>query len=384
MTQQQKFKGTALFDGRKMLAENNVLILSGDGTVLDIVDEDLAGEGVQTVEGILSPGFVNSHCHLELSHMKGVIGEGTGLPAFLTQVMEKRGQQDTSGQEAAMAAAGEAMWQSGISAVGDICNGNASLGQKRDTPIYYHSFVETLGVAPAAAQSRLDYSLSVLEQFRSLNDAMHRCSVVPHAPYSVSKALFSLLSVMPHNTPISIHNQETAAENELYQDKTGAFLDFYRHFGMDAAAFAPTGTTSLPAWLPYFKHLPVLLVHNTFSSREDMAFTREHAPHAYWCLCPQANLYIENRLPDIALMRQEGCTITLGTDSLASNHQLSIFAEIQAIRRQYPEIPLAELLQWGTLNGAKALGISDRYGSFDTGRKPGVIVIMDNTSKRLL
>ncbi|RFM35292.1 amidohydrolase family protein [Chitinophaga silvisoli] len=379
MTQQLKFKGTALFDGQKILPGNNVLILSEDGTVVDIVPAELAGDGVQSVDGMLSPGFVNSHCHLELSHMKGVIPAGTGLPAFLTQVMEKRGAQD----EEAMKKAAIAMWESGISAVGDICNSTATFTEKQGAPIYYHSFVETMGFVPAAAQGRLDYSLSVLEQFRSLNDTMHSCSVVPHAPYSVSKALFSLLSVMPDNTPISIHNQETAAENQLYRDKTGAFLDFYQHFGMDATAFVPTGGTSLPAWLPYFKHLPVILVHNTFSTKEDIQFTSLHAPQAYWCLCPQANLYIENRLPDIPLLRSEGCTITLGTDSLASNHHLSIWEEIQAIRTHFPEIPLEEILQWATLNGAKALGINNRYGSFEKGKQPGVIVITDKGSRRI-
>ncbi|OMP75058.1 amidohydrolase family protein [[Flexibacter] sp. ATCC 35208] len=379
MTQQLKFKGTALFDGQKILSGDKVLILSEDGTIMDIVSADLAGEGVQEEDGILSPGFVNTHCHLELSHMKGIIPEGTGLPAFLTQVMEKRGQQD----DAAIKTAEEAMWESGISAVGDICNGTATLTSKQHSPIYYHSFVETMGFVPVAAQSRLDYSLSVLEQFRRLNGDMHSCSVVPHAPYSVSKALFSLLSVIPDNTPISIHNQETAAENQLYADKTGAFLDFYQHFGMDASAFVPTGGTSLPAWLPYFKHLPVILVHNTFSTKEDVVFTKQHAPDAYWCLCPQANLYIEKRLPDISLLRSEGCAITLGTDSLASNHQLSIWEEIQAIRGHYPEIPLEEILQWATLNGAKALGISARYGSFEKGKQPGVIVITDKGSRRI-
>lgn len=379
MTQQLKFKGTALFDGQKILSGDKVLILSEGGTIVDIVSADLAGDGVQEVEGILSPGFVNSHCHLELSHMKGIIPEGTGLPSFLTQVMEKRGQQD----DAAIKTAEEAMWESGISAVGDICNGTATLAPKQHSPIYYHSFVETMGFVPVAAQSRLDYSLSVLEQFRRLNGDMHSCSVVPHAPYSVSKALFSLLSVMPGNTPISIHNQETAAENQLYADKTGAFLDFYQHFGMDTSAFVPTGGTSLPAWLPYFKHLPVILVHNTFSTKEDVAFTKQHAPNAYWCLCPQANLYIEKRLPDISLLRNEGCTITLGTDSLASNYQLSIWEEIQAIRGHFPAIPLEEILQWATLNGAKALGISARYGSFEKGKQPGVIVITDKGSRRI-
>lgn len=382
MSQQLKFKGTALFNGRQLLPGSMVLVLSDKGIVQDIVHESVAGGDVQQLNGLLSPGFVNTHCHLELSHMAGVVPEGTGLPAFLTSVMEKRAQ-DTLAQEAAMQQAATAMWEGGISAVGDICNGTASLAFKKDSPLYYHSFIECMGFAPGFAQQRYEYSLDVLRQFREVNGPGHSCSIVPHAPYSVSEALFSLLSATPDNTPISIHNQECEAENTLFQDKTGAFLDFYRHFNMDATAFTATGTNSLPAWLPWFRQRPVLLVHNTYTTEKDIAFTKEQTPQAYWCLCPQANLYIEKRMPDIALLRSQRCTITLGTDSLASNHQLSIWQEIQTIRKYYSNIALEEILQWATLNGAVALGIDSRYGSFEKGRQPGVVLIDEKESRRI-
>lgn len=384
MSEQLKFKGTALFNGRQLLPGSMVLVLTDGGIVQDIVHESEAGEGVRELNGILSPGFVNTHCHLELSHMGGIIPEGTGLPAFLTSVMEKRGQQDTSAQTLAMEKAATAMWESGVSAVGDICNGTASLELKKDSPVYYHSFIESLGFVPGFAQQRYDYSLGILAQFKAINGPKHSCSIVPHAPYSVSEALFSLLSATPDNTPVSIHNQECEAENTLYQDKSGAFLDFYQHFNMDASAFRASGTNSLPAWLPWFKHLPVILVHNTYTTEKDIAFTREQAPNAYWCLCPQANLYIEKRMPDVPLLRSQGCTITLGTDSLASNHQLSIWQEIQTIRKYYSNIALEEILQWATLNGAMALGIDGKYGSFEKGRQPGVILIDEQESRRIL
>lgn len=384
MSQQLKFKGTALFNGRQLLPGSMVLILSDTGIVQDIVHETVAGSDIQQFNGLLSPGFVNTHCHLELSHMGGIVPEKTGLPAFLTSVMEKRAQQDIIAQETAMQQAATAMWESGISAVGDICNGTASLAFKKNPPLYYHSFIECLGFTPGFAQQRYEYSLDVLRQFSELNGPRHSCSIVPHAPYSVSEALFSLLSATPDNTPISIHNQECEAENTLYQDKTGAFLDFYRHFNMDATAFRATGTNSLPAWLPLFRKLPVLLVHNTYTTETDIAFTKKEAPLAYWCLCPQANLYIEDRMPDIALLRSQACTITLGTDSLASNHQLSIWQEIQTIRKYYSNIALEEILQWATLNGAMALGIDGKYGSFEKDRQPGVILIDEKESRRIL
>lgn len=374
MSQAVKLSGTDLFNGRQFLGANKVLVLDEQGTVLDILNRADAGDNVQLLDGMLCPGFVNTHCHLELSHMQGVIPEKTGLPTFLTTVMTQRGTFAVD-PTAAMEAAATAMWQEGIAAVGDICNTTTTLPLKQNSPLYYHSFIECMGFIPAAANQRLAQSQEVYQQFRALNGLRHNSSLVPHAPYSVSAVLFELLAGLQNNTPLSIHNQECAAENELYLYKTGAFLDFYQRFGMDISGFTAPQTSSLQACLPYLANSPLLLVHNTFSDAEDIQAALQRAQPVYWCLCPLANLYIEGRLPDIMLLRRLGATLTLGTDSLASNHRLSIWAEIQAIQAQFPGIPLAELLQWATLNGARALGIEGRYGSFEKGKQPGVVVI---------
>ncbi|WP_142684226.1 amidohydrolase family protein [Chitinophaga polysaccharea] len=377
---QIKLKGKDIFNGTHLLGPGKVLILNEDDVVAGIVAESDAGENVGELDGILCPGFVNTHCHLELSHMKGVIPEKTGLPAFLTQVMQSR---HLAGGDynAIIDKAEQEMWESGISAVGDISNGTATLVKKQQNRMYYHTFVECMGVAPAGADSRYQYSMDVLASFREINGSHHHCSIVPHAPYSVSNTLFGLLAGTPDNAPVCIHNQETPSENELYQQKTGEFLSFYQHFGMDISSFQPTGTNSLQAYLPYFSRNKILLVHNTFTASADIRFAQQQPVETWWCLCPQANLYIENRLPDIQQFRQLQCNITLGTDSLASNHCLSIWEEIKTIRRHFPEIPLEEILQWATFNGAKALGIQDTYGTFNPGSKPGVILINQESSR---
>ncbi|RAJ75497.1 cytosine/adenosine deaminase-related metal-dependent hydrolase [Chitinophaga dinghuensis] len=377
---QIKLKGKDIFDGYHFLGPNKVLILDETGTVTGITDYS-SDEDIQEIDGILCPGFVNAHCHLELSHMKNVIPEGTGLPGFLTRVMQLR-QQNADQQETAMNDAAQAMWEAGISVVGDISNNTASISRKKNDPIRYHTFVECMGVADNGADSRYQFSMDVLGQFRELDGARHSSSIVPHAPYSVSRTLFGKIAATPANTPVSIHNQETAAENQLYNDKTGDFLEFYKTFGMDISGFQPTGTNSLEAWLPDFSGQKMILVHNTFSTETDIRFAQQQASEIWWCLCPQANLYIENRLPDIPLLRRMNCNIVVGTDSLASNHQLSIWAEIQTIRQQYPAIPLEELLQWATSNGARALGL-EGYGSFQPGSRPGVVVI-NQEAKRII
>lgn len=376
MSEPIKLSGSTLFDGERSFGADKVLVLDKDGTVLDLIDKAAAGSGIQELEGMLCPGFINTHCHLELSHMQGVIPEKTGLPAFLTAVMTQRG--DGGGPLTAagtMAAAEAGMWEEGISAVGDICNGAATLPLKKDSRLYYHTFIECMGFVDAAASKRFEQSMELFRQFRDINGQLHSCSLAPHAPYSVSATLFGLLAALPANTPLTIHNQECQAENDLYLNKTGPFLDFYQRFGIDISGFEPRHTSSLQACLPYLSGSPLLLVHNTFTTQEDIRATRHRDQPVYWCLCPQANLYIEGRLPDIMLLRNEQCTITLGTDSLASNHQLSIWKEIQTIQEYFPSIPLTEILQWATLNGAKALGIDDRYGSLTPGKKPGVVLI---------
>ncbi|PSL49636.1 cytosine/adenosine deaminase-related metal-dependent hydrolase [Chitinophaga niastensis] len=379
---QIKLKGKDIFDGQRLLGAGKVLILDENGAVAGIVAETAAGDGVQELDGILCPGFVNTHCHLELSHMKGAIPEKTGLPAFLTQVMQSRN--NSNGDQAAIIIKAEQdMWDSGIAAVGDICNSTATLAQKQQGKLYYHSFIECIGFVDAGANSRYTYSMETLQAFRDINGPHHQCSIVPHAPYSVSKTLFGMLAATPHNTPVSIHNQECPAENDLYNNKTGAFLDFYSNFGIDISAFKATGSNSLEAYLPIFSTNKMLLVHNTYTTAQDIQFAQQQPLETWWCLCPLANLYIENRLPDINLFRQLKCNITLGTDSLASNHQLSVWEEIKTIRTHFPEIPLEEILQWATFNGAKALGIQDTYGSFNPGSKPGVVLI-NLDSKRII
>ncbi|MGX5818407.1 amidohydrolase family protein [Chitinophaga lutea] len=371
-----KLTADAIFDGHRFLEGERALVLDEQGTISAVVPLSWAGEDVRRLEGVLCPGFVNTHCHLELSHMKGAISEATGLPSFLTAVMEQRRPPGVEVLQEAMRDAAAAMRREGIVAVGDICNTPGSLSVKQEIPLYWHSFVECMGFVDASAPQRLEQALHVLGQFRAAGLPV---SLVPHAPYSVSATLFHLIASLGDNSPLSIHNQEAAAENELYEHKTGAFLDFFAHFGIPTEQFSASGHSSLQTYLPWLREVPrLLLVHNTFTTEADLRSLEGRQGDLFWCLCPNANLYIENRLPDVPLLRAKGCRLTIGTDSLASNHALSLWSEIKTLRSRFPEIPLAELLQWATINGAQALGVSGRFGSFEKGKQPGVVQIFND------
>jgi len=371
-----KILGEDIFDGTRFLGDNQVLITDSEGVVKALVPLSEAGEDVIKVNGILCPGFVNTHCHLELSHMEGLVPKGTGLPKFLQTVMEQR-QFDRDTIMSAMQRAEQSMAKAGIVVVGDISNNPVSVDVKKNSRLYFHTFVESMGFVDASAQARYDYASGVVKDF---SEAGLPVSMAPHAPYSVSATLFQLIANRSERL-LTIHNQESQAENDLYLDKSGAFLDFYQHFNIPIDSFVASGKRSLESYLRYFEHKNLLLVHNTFTSGEDVLFARQSLLNLYWCLCINANLYIESALPPVELLRKNNCTITLGTDSLASNDQLSIWAEILNLRKHFPAIPLAEILQWATINGAKALGIEQQFGSFEVGKRPGVISISEHIQR---
>jgi cytosine/adenosine deaminase-related metal-dependent hydrolase len=134
--------------------------------------------------------------------------------------------------------------------------------------------------------------------------------------------------------------------------------------------------------IPYLKNAHrTILVHNSFTSEEDVKKVKQQMPNTFWCLCPNANQYIENAMPPIHLLRKQQVPIVLGTDSYASNWSLNILDEIKTIQKFHPEIPLAEMLGWATLNGARALQMDKHLGSFDKGKKPGVISITDTVKR---
>lgn len=145
---------------------------------------------------------------------------------------------------------------------------------------------------------------------------------------------------------------------------------------IDDSFFQPSGKTSLQTYLPYLsKEHPVILVHNTFMSKQDIAWMKEQERNCYICLCPNANWYIERKMPPIPMFIEHGMNICLGTDSLSSNHQLSVMAEIQTIQQHFPDIDIEILLRWGTYNGAKALQMEHIIGSLEAGKTPGIVWI---------
>jgi cytosine/adenosine deaminase-related metal-dependent hydrolase len=394
----RKFTADYLFTGHEML-ECAVLITDDQGVIDNIVPEKDAGDDIERCNGILTPGLINCHCHLELSHLKNVIPPHTGLIEFLVSVVQKRGFDPEIIRDAIISAEQE-MHNNGIVAVGDICNTADAVSVKNKSKIYWNSFIEVLSFTDELAEDRMAHYNKVLGKHRQHLPENFRSVLTPHAPYTISSKTFQLINQETKDQIISIHNQEHPAEDELYKTGGGDYLKLFRIFGIDRSPFPVTGKSSIQSYLPYFNNgQTIFLIHNTYMSEEDIVFAGKYADSnglkLVYCLCVNANRYIENKIPPIDLFVKHNCRIVLGTDSYSSNWQLNMAKEIESVLSSpfFDDTPfmkaLETALKWTTINGASGLQIDDVYGSFVKGKRPG-IVLLENiwgknmSSKRIL
>lgn len=355
--------------------KDGVIAVNEEGEIVEITTADnskVNDQPIEKYEGVIVPGFINAHCHLELSHLHEKIPRHEGLIPFIKNVISSRAKEALIIVEA-MEKADQQMYENGIVAVGDISNNILSKDVKLKSKLFYHTFIELMGFSPSNAHDIYKEGIHKSESFAPL-----RSSITPHAPYSVSK---ELLRYINHNgvngeNLISIHNQESEEENKLYRYKKGGFLDFYKQLNVDIDFFKPQARNSIQSIVPLLpSEQPVLLVHNTYTSLKDIYFVQRFGREITWCFCPRANLFIENKLPKIDLFQLSDFKITLGTDSLASNDRLCIFSELKTLNEFYPSLDLRKTIAWATLNGAEFLRIDQQYGSLAIGKKPGLNLI---------
>jgi aminodeoxyfutalosine deaminase len=376
--QYRKIKGNDIFTGYDFAGADKVLIMEADGKFEAIVDKIDASDDVEIYDGIICPGFVNAHCHIELSHLKNKIPPHTGLVNFIEEILKHR-MPFNEVQLQAMQNAETELYNSGTVAVGDICNTSNSILIKKNSKIYWHNFLEVSGFLNSIADERWQNIKNVAADFEK-NELTF--SIVPHAPYSVGQQLFEKINDASAKKIISIHNQECVDENNFFLDRTGSFLKLYKNLGVDISGFNATQKTSLQSWWPSInQQQSIILVHNTFINAADVTLINgEH----YFCICANANQYIEQAVAPIDLLHNLQKNIVIGTDSYASNNQLNMLEEIKTIQRvMHSAIDFKDILQWATLNGAKALQQDKRLGSFEKNKIPGVVLINNASTTEL-
>jgi aminodeoxyfutalosine deaminase len=356
--------------------KRGIVTVDDYGTVTGIEDNggDLAErESVEFHNGIIIPGFVNCHCHLELSYMRDLIPPKKGLAEFLKYFRSGR----ENGAEniiASIVKADNDMYRDGVVLCADICNTRSTFETKKKSRIKYINLLEVFGIDPEKADHRMS-EIKLLSQIA--HDYRISSWIVPHSAYSLSLSLFRLLKAETRSNKItSVHFMEAESEKSFLEYNDGPILKSYKESGIEVEALETVEDHSTAVMDEITPSGNLILVHNTFVDRSTIKNVKKRE-NLFWCLCPKANLYIEDQVPPVDLLIEENCRIVTGTDSLAANDRLSVFEELKTLHKFFPWVPLQDLITWATLNGATALGEEAEYGSIQPGKKPGLLLIDD-------
>ena len=345
-----------------------------------IVSVGSCGPDEEIAPVALVPGFVNAHCHIELSHLHKKFRKGTGMAGFIDQINELR---DWAGREVKMELTKQWMdklWADGVSAMADISNDDSSFGIKKNHKLYTRTFLEVFGSEPEMCEG-------VMKDVSELQEIADKAGIdaapTPHSCYTMSPALLSASAAKGLESGyLSYHSQESQEEEDLLISGSGAMYENRKRSGMSTPPV--TGESSLKYFLdrlaavkqpPYDEH--ILLVHNVCLKQGDVDALKKVMKNPYFAICPLSNIFIHNALPPIGLMRENGLAIALGTDSLSSNDDLDMMKELVCLHQNFPEVPMQELLEWASLNGARFLGKENELGTLTSGKHPGVVAITD-------
>ena len=352
---------------------NGFVEYEDDGTIVAVgqcaSDEDV-------MPGAIVPGFVNAHCHVELSHLHQKFRKGTGMAGFIDQINELR---DWAGREVKQQLVQEwmdKMWNDGVSAMADISNDDSSFDVKKSHDMYTRTFLEVFGSEPEMCDG-------VMQEVKALKDVADDAGIdaapTPHSCYTMSPQLLSASAAAGLESGyLSYHSQESQEEEDLLISGSGAMYENRKRSGMSTPPV--TGESSLKYFLdrlsdvkpaPYDEH--ILLVHNVCLHQSDIDAVKQTMNNAYFAICPLSNIFIHNALPPIDLMRKNGLAIALGTDSLSSNDDLDMMKELVCLHENFPEVPMNELFTWASHNGARFLGKDDVLGSIVAGMRPGIV-----------
>ncbi len=371
----RRFSAQYIITGTGKILKRGIITTSDEGRISDI--EDTGGElpelsKTKFYNGIIVPGFINCHCHIELSDMHKQADEHTGLGEFIKKVRETRAQQEDYVLKC-IADADKMMFERGISACGDVCNSSMSFEIKEQSSIKYINFLEVFGIDPGKAEKRIN---EVLELKKEAYKYSSKSYIVPHSFYSMSATLLEKVKELSSDNELNtVHFMESEQEANLLKYAAGGLMESYGAMGISPDMLydrVPDHITGVRDYISANGNL--ILVHNTYAGEQEIQEAGKR-DKSFFCLCPGSNLYIENTLPPVKTLMKLGADIVLGTDSLASNKSLDILGEMKIISSNFPDIGLEEIVQWATINGARALSIENDYGSIEKGKRPGLVLI---------
>ena len=352
--------------GRPALA-NGLLTFVGD-RILAIEPAGTRRAAIDLGEVVVLPGLVNAHTHLDLTGMAGLAPPSPDFPAWLRQVVAYRRQRSADQVRADIRLGSEACLRSGTTLVGDISADGSSWDILANGPLRAVVFRELLGLTSERAANALRLAGDWLA---NRTPTVHcRPALSPHAPYSVRRDLFDQTTRLAaqYRCPLAVHLAETAFEEQLLCDHTGPLATFLQSLGVwDSEGLVSGFAEVLHREIP---DVPRLLIHGNYLPDDLDIPTGTTIVY-----CPRTHAAFGHSPHPWRKWLARGVPVAFGTDSLASNPDLSLLAEIRFLHRLAPEVSPVELVSLATLGGANALGLGDQAGSLEPGKWADFIAV---------
>jgi aminodeoxyfutalosine deaminase len=320
---------------------------------------------------VLLPGLVNAHTHLEFSTLSQPLGvRGMSLPEWIRLVIGDRKRGDRDATAAIAHGLGESL-ASGVTTIGEIATSPASFYASATTTPTTVLFQEAIGFSAG----RVDSVFGEVE--RRLDEAPSPAGISPHAPYTVHPRLSERLVELAasRGAPVAVHLAESREELELLASGSGPFRELLEERSMwDAGAIAP-GTRPLDYLRQLAKAPRSLVIHGNYLAADEIEFIAQHRERMSVVYCPRTHAYF-NHLPyRLEAMREAGVRVVLGTDSRASNPDLSVLEEIRQVANSFANVSPGDALRMATLDAAEALGLAQELGSLTPGKRADIVAV---------
>jgi cytosine/adenosine deaminase-related metal-dependent hydrolase len=348
------------------------------GRIMAVADRP-PDEAVPLGRAAILPALVNAHTHLELSYLHERVAPSASFNEWVMTLMAlRRTYPDPSAPpiiEAARRAIAHAR-AAGTGLFGDVSNTLVTVPLLREARMPAQVFYELIGFSHPDPPARVREARAAADAAGPDSGGV-RVSVAPHAPYSVSAALFMAIRADVDAHPGSVttvHLGESAAEVELLVQGSGPARAMLEQLGVWTNEWQIPGVppTEYLARLGFLSP-DSLVVHGVQFTSEDLA--RVKAAGSPLVACPRSNVYVGVGAPPLASFYAAGIPVAFGTDSLASVADLNMFAELAEARRIAPAVPARDLLRSATLIGARALRYGEQYGSIEAGKRASLIAV---------
>jgi cytosine/adenosine deaminase-related metal-dependent hydrolase len=358
--------------------EDGALLVDDHGRIVAIggdahVPHPESARSLKLGDAALLPGLVDVHAHPELAAFRGLI-EDLSFPDWIATLQRVKGAAaDRETYEISAHLTCIEAIAAGVTTLAATEDSAAALCALSEAGLRGVVYVEVFGPAPAQASAVMAELQVRMESLRRQETDLVRIGVSPHAPFTVSDALFSQVAAyaLREDLPVAVHAAESPDEQALVTRAEGAFAERLRARGINAV---PRGRSTIDLLeRAGVLDTRLLLIHCVHVDQADIA--RIAAAGATVAHCPAANARLGHGVAPLLELRAAGIAVGLGGDSVASNNRIDMLEEarlaqmLQRAQRGDPEVlPASELLRMATLDGARALGIDSRTGSLESGK----------------